>query len=151
MSKDYFRVIDAINDCYKKMLEIGKCNKLFRPDHGGLPGILTAKSRIDFFMAKKNILLQYNQYVKTGAPRLTISIDVEIVPDLRIYANSNKPTSEMVLCPILWGINIHIFMPVRLDKISNSIVDTRLKFVYVYQKNLASFTPTFFDNVNFKR
>ena len=56
MSKDYFQVINAINDCYKKMLEIGKCNKLFRPDHGGLPDILTAKSRNDFFMAKKNIL-----------------------------------------------------------------------------------------------
>ena len=26
-------------------------------------------------------------------------------------------------------------MPVRLDEISNSIVDTRLKFVHVYQKN----------------
>jgi hypothetical protein len=91
MSKDYFQVIDAINDCYKKMLEIGKCNELFRPDHDSLPDILTAKSRIDFFMAKKNTLLQYNQYVKTGAPRLTISIEVEIVPDPRKYANSNKP------------------------------------------------------------
>jgi hypothetical protein len=29
--------------------------------------------------------------IKTGAPRLTISIDVEIVPDPRKYANSNKP------------------------------------------------------------
>jgi hypothetical protein len=58
MSKDYFQVIDAINDCYKKMLEIGKCNKVFRPDHGGLPDILTAKSRNDFLMAKKNILLR---------------------------------------------------------------------------------------------
>jgi hypothetical protein len=35
--------------------------------------------------------LLYNQYVKTGAPRLTISIDVEIIPDPRKYANSNKP------------------------------------------------------------
>jgi hypothetical protein len=35
--------------------------------------------------------LQYNQYVKTGAPRLTISIDVEIIPDPRKCANSNKP------------------------------------------------------------
>jgi hypothetical protein len=72
MSKDYFQVIDAINDCYKKMLEIGKCIKVFRPDHGGLSDILTAKSRIDFIMAKKNILLRYNRYVKTGAPRLNI-------------------------------------------------------------------------------
>jgi hypothetical protein len=91
MSKDYFQVIDAINDFYKKMLEIGKCNEVVRPNHGGLPDILTIKSRIDFFMAKKNILLRYNRYVKTGAPRLTISIDVEIVPDPRKYANSNKP------------------------------------------------------------
>ncbi len=60
-------------------------------------------------------------------------------------------TSEMVLCPILWGINYHIFMPVRLDEILNSIVDTRLKFVYVYKKKIAQFTPMFFDNVNFKR
>jgi hypothetical protein len=91
MSKDYFQVINSINDCYKKILEIGKCNKVFRPDHGSLPDILTAKSRIDFFKAKKNILLQYNQYLKTGAPRLTISIDVEIVPDPRKYSNSSKP------------------------------------------------------------
>jgi hypothetical protein len=42
----------------------------------------------------------------------------------------------MVLCPILWGINYHIFMPIRLDEISNSIVDTRLKFVYVYQNKI---------------
>jgi hypothetical protein len=35
--------------------------------------------------------LQYNCYLKTGALRLTISIDVEIVPDPRKYANSNKP------------------------------------------------------------
>ncbi len=73
------------------MLEIGKCNKLFRPDHGSLPDILTAKSRIDIFMTKKDIVLQYNWYVKTGAPWLTISFDVEIIPDSRKYANSDKP------------------------------------------------------------
>ena len=60
-------------------------------------------------------------------------------------------SSKMVLCPILWGINYHIFMPVRLDEISNLIVETCLKFVHVYQKNLAQFTPTFFDNLNYKR
>ena len=41
MSKDYFQVIDSINDCYKKMLEIGKCKEVFRPENGGLPDILT--------------------------------------------------------------------------------------------------------------
>ncbi len=55
-----------------------------------------------------------------------------------------KGTSETVLCPILWGINYHIFMPVRLDEISNSIVDTRLKFVYVYQKKFGTVSTYFF-------
>ncbi len=32
-----------------------------------------------------------SKYVKTGAPRLTLFIDVEIVLDPRKYANSNKP------------------------------------------------------------
>ena len=40
---------------------------------------------------QKNIILRYNRYVTTGAPRLSISIDVEIVPDPRIYANSKQP------------------------------------------------------------
>jgi hypothetical protein len=53
MSKDYVQVIDSINDCYKKMPEIGKYNKEFRLDHGGLPDIITTKSRNNFFMAKK--------------------------------------------------------------------------------------------------
>jgi hypothetical protein len=29
MSKEYFGVIDAINECYRKMLEIGKCKEVF--------------------------------------------------------------------------------------------------------------------------
>ncbi len=56
MSKDYFQVIDAINDCYKKMLEIGKCNKVFIPDHGGLPDILNVESRIDFLWQRKTYI-----------------------------------------------------------------------------------------------
>ncbi len=45
MSKDYFKIIDAINDCYKKMLEIGKCTEGFQPAGGGQPDILMAKSK----------------------------------------------------------------------------------------------------------
>ncbi len=37
--------------------------------------------------------MRYNRYVTTGAPRLSISIDVEIVPDPRKYANSIQPMS----------------------------------------------------------
>jgi hypothetical protein len=72
MSKDYFQVIDAINDCYKKMLEIGKCNKVFRPDHGSLPNILTAKSRIDFFMAK-NFSLEVQEVNTTNYTTKTMN------------------------------------------------------------------------------
>ncbi len=60
--------------------------------------------------------------------------------DIQKYLTS----SEMVLCPILWGINYHIFMPVRLDEISTTIVDTRLKFVYGYQKNFCTVYTYFF-------
>jgi len=91
MSTDYFRVIDAINDCYKKMLEIGKCADVFRPIGGRRPDILTAKSKKEFMREKENISRRYNRYVTTGAPRLSISIDVEIVPGPRKYANSKQP------------------------------------------------------------
>ena len=99
MSKDYFRVIDSINDCYKKMLKIGKCKEVFRPENGGLPDILTAKSKDMFSKARKNIVLRYNRYVLSGAPRLTVTIDTDIVPDPRKYANSNKrmPTKRDIL------------------------------------------------------
>ena len=53
MSKDYFKVIDAINDCYKKMFEIGKCTEVFRPAGGQQPDLLMAKSRVQFSKAKK--------------------------------------------------------------------------------------------------
>jgi hypothetical protein len=29
MSKEYFGVIEAVNECYKKMLENGKCKEVF--------------------------------------------------------------------------------------------------------------------------
>jgi len=79
MSTAYFRVIDAINDCYKKMLEIGKCAEVFRPVGGRRPDTLTAKSKKEFMKEKENIRRHYNRYVTTGAPSLSISIDVEIV------------------------------------------------------------------------
>ncbi len=60
MSTEYFRVIDAINDCYKKILEIGKCAEVFRPVGSRQPDILTAKSKVEFQKTNKNIILRYN-------------------------------------------------------------------------------------------
>ncbi len=56
MSTEYFRVINAINDCYKKMLEIGKCAEVFRPVGGRRPDILAAKSKVEFQKTKKHNL-----------------------------------------------------------------------------------------------
>ena len=47
MSTEYIRVIDVINDCYKKMLDNGKCAELIRPVGGRPPDILTAKSKVE--------------------------------------------------------------------------------------------------------
>ncbi len=63
MSTEYFRVIDAINDCYKKMLEIGKCAEVFRPVGGRRPDILTAKSKKEF-MKEKWFQLPLSGYVQ---------------------------------------------------------------------------------------
>ena len=67
ISTDYFRVIDAINDCYKKMLEIGKCVEVFRSIGGRQPDILPAKSKKEFMREKENIRRRYNRY-KTHSP-----------------------------------------------------------------------------------
>ncbi len=65
MSTEYIRVIDAINDCYKKMLEIGKCADVFRPVGGRRPDILTAKSKVEFQKTKKhNLEVQLISYYR---------------------------------------------------------------------------------------
>ncbi len=98
MSKDYFQVLDAINDCYKDMLEIGKCNKVFRPDHGFLPDILTAKSRIDFFMAKKTYFCNTIDILKLVHHN---SLYLLMLKLYRIQENMHKPMPsqrEILVC-----------------------------------------------------
>jgi hypothetical protein len=99
MSKEYFGVIDAINECYRKMLEIGKCKEVFQHVDGNQCEILEAKSKKEFLNAKKNILLRYSRYVNSGAPKLTISIDVEFAMDPRRYTNSGQkmPTEREII------------------------------------------------------
>ncbi len=69
MSKEYFGVIDAINECYRKMLEIGKSKEVCWHFDGNQCEILRAKSKKQFLNAKKNILLRYSRYVNSGAPK----------------------------------------------------------------------------------
>ncbi len=51
MSKEYFGVIDAINECYRKMLEIGKCKEVFQRVDGSQCELLRANK--NFLMPKK--------------------------------------------------------------------------------------------------
>jgi len=58
MSKEYFDVVEAINDCYKKMLEIGKCKEVFGRVDGNQCELLMAKSKKDFCQEKHTVALQ---------------------------------------------------------------------------------------------
>ena len=53
--EEYFSVVDVINNCYKKMLKIGKCREVFRPENNQVPELISATSRDEFLKAKKNI------------------------------------------------------------------------------------------------
>jgi hypothetical protein len=81
------------------MLEIGKCKEVFQCVNGSQCELLRAKSKQEFLNSKKNMLLHYSRYVNSGAPKLTISIDVEIAPDPRKYTNSGqeRPTERIII------------------------------------------------------
>jgi hypothetical protein len=53
MSKEYFGAIDAINECYRKMLKIGKCKEVFQHVDGNQCELLRAKLKQEFHNAKK--------------------------------------------------------------------------------------------------
>ncbi len=57
MSNEYFGVIDAINECYRKMLEIGKCKEVFRRVNGSQCELLRAKLKQEFLNAKKHTVV----------------------------------------------------------------------------------------------
>jgi hypothetical protein len=81
------------------MLKIGKCKEVFQRVDGNQCELLRAKSKTDFFNEKKNKLLHYSCYVNSGAPKLTISIDVELALDPRKYTNSGQemPTEREII------------------------------------------------------
>ncbi len=99
MSKEYFGVVEAVNECYKDMLEIGKCKEVFWRVDGNQCELLPAKSKKECLNAKKNILLHYSRYGNSGAPKLTISINVELAPDPWRYTNSGQamPTEKEII------------------------------------------------------
>jgi hypothetical protein len=60
-SNEYTKAIEVINDCYRKILMIGKSKEVFQDK---VPDLLKAKTYNDFTLAKDNIALRYDRYLK---------------------------------------------------------------------------------------
>jgi hypothetical protein len=54
-SDEYTKAIEVINDCYRKMLMIGKSKEVFRLPNDKVPDLLSAKTYREFILAKNNI------------------------------------------------------------------------------------------------
>ncbi len=63
--------------------------------------VRTIKSQVEarISQCQKNILLHYSRYMNSGAPKLTISIYVELAPDPRKYTNLGQemPTEREII------------------------------------------------------
>jgi hypothetical protein len=76
-SREYTKAVEMINNCYRKMLMIGKYREVFR---NKVSDLLTAKSFKEFTLAKDNIELRYVKYVRSGGIKLHLTIPTELVP-----------------------------------------------------------------------
>jgi hypothetical protein len=80
------------------MLMIGKCNEVFWLCNDKIPDLLSAQTKKQYILAKKNILLRYSRYKNSGAPMLKIAIETDLVPNPKKYLNNAmRPTNRMIL------------------------------------------------------
>ena len=90
---EYTKAIEVINDCYRKMLMIGKSKEVFRLPDNKVPDLLSAKTNSKFILAKNNIEQRYKRFLKPGAVKLNIRIPTELVPTPKNYAEmASLPT-----------------------------------------------------------
>ncbi len=71
-TNEHTKVIEVINDCYKKMLMIGECREVFQLANNKVPKLLSSKTYSDFTLAKTNIEWRYKRYVDSGGIQLKI-------------------------------------------------------------------------------
>jgi hypothetical protein len=89
-SNEYTKAIQVINDCYRKMLMIGKSKEVFRDK---VQDLLSTKIYNDFTLAKDNIEQRYDRYLKLGGTKLKIRIPTELVPHPTKYTQiASLPT-----------------------------------------------------------
>jgi len=94
-SSEYTKAIEVINDCYRKMLMIGKCREVFRDK---VSDLLTAKTFKDFTLAKDNIERRHVRYLKSGGIKLHIRIPTDFVPHPKKYTQiASLPTKRSVI------------------------------------------------------
>ncbi len=97
-SDEYIKAIDKINECYRKMLMIGKCNEVFRPSNEKVLDLLSAKTSNKFKLAKENIQWWFKRFLKSGAAKLNIIIPTELVSNPKNYIDKcNLPTKRSIL------------------------------------------------------
>jgi hypothetical protein len=73
-SDKYIKAIEEINECYKKMLMIGKYNEVFQLSNVTVPDLLSVKTKEEFILAKENIQLRFKRFLKSGDAKLNITI-----------------------------------------------------------------------------
>jgi hypothetical protein len=94
-SKEYIKAIEVINDCYRKMLMIGKSKEVFQDK---VPDLLSAKTYNDFTLVKDNIEQRYDRYLKSSGIKLKIRIPTELVPHPTKYTQiASLPTQRSIL------------------------------------------------------
>ncbi len=81
----YTNAIEVINDCYRKMLMIGKSKEVFQLPNDKVPNLLSAKTYGEFTLAKNNIVQRYKRFLKLGSVKLNITIPTELVPNPKNY------------------------------------------------------------------
>lgn len=97
-SKKYTKAIEMINDCYRKMLMIGKSKEVFRLSKNKIPTLLSTKTYSEFILAKDNIERRYKRYLKAGGVKLNIKVTTELVPNPKNYTNKRSlPTQRSIL------------------------------------------------------
>ena len=96
-SQDYNDAIEQINQCYRKMLQIGEVDEALRKANKGVTYMLTCESRREFRRAVKNINERYNRHKRLKKGMLkNFQVHAELIPDPRMYAhfpNKPKPTN----------------------------------------------------------
>ena len=101
-TEEYYDAIDTINECYRKMLKIGKARAVFREAKDDVSNLLKAKTKKEFLTAKKNIEERYKRNIDNGCVGVlhNFKVKTELIPNPRKYQHqhqANIPTEREII------------------------------------------------------